>query len=74
MKGGLEAALARCSSVENVFKCMEANAWQRKDIVLKAVKGWGNLEESLKTSHGISRRILNTYGNVGELWGGKQTH
>ena len=47
-EGGLEAALNRCSGVENVFTCMKANVWQREDIVTKALKGYDNLEKSLE--------------------------
>ena len=60
-EGGLEAALERCSRVENVFKCMKANAWRREDVVTKAVKGYNNLEKSLDEQKYWSQQFLNGF-------------
>ena len=60
-EGGLEAALKRCSGVENVFTCMKANAWQREDVVTKALKGYDNLEKSLEEQKYWNQLFLNGY-------------
>ena len=60
-EGGLEAALDRCSGVENVFTCMKANAWQREDVVTKAVKGRDKLKKRLEEQKYWNQQFI--FGN-----------
>ena len=59
--GGLEVALQSCSEVKDVFSCMKVNAWQREDVVTKAVKGYVNLEKSLEEQKYWTQQFLNGF-------------